>query len=83
MNETTPTRIYRCEDCGCRVAIHILNGPTEPMPHHYLVCSTLPCESPRLAAGGGEPFVGCCPICGETGISEIRKGVVKAHHRGE
>jgi hypothetical protein len=54
-----PMRIYHCEDCGCRIAAQIINGPTEPMPHYY------------LAAGGGEAFIGCCPICGGTGIEDL------------
>jgi len=54
-----PLKIYHCEDCGCRVAAKILNGPSEPMPHHY------------LAAGGGQPFLGCCPICGGTMFHDL------------
>jgi len=54
-----PLKIYRCDDCGCRIAAQILSVPTEPMPHYY------------LAAGGGDAFIGNCPICGGTGIHEL------------
>lgn len=53
----SPLETYDCDDCGGQFAAKILRGPTEPMPHHY------------LAAGGGNPFVGACLMCGGTMIS--------------
>ncbi len=62
-----PLSIYHCDDCGGRIAAQIINGPTEPMPHHY------------LAAGGGKrPFLGCCPICGGTMFHEITPGAASS-----
>lgn len=53
----SPLETYDCDDCGGQFVAKILRGPTEPMPHYY------------LAAGGGNPFVGSCLMCGGTMIS--------------
>jgi hypothetical protein len=54
----SPLAIYDCEDCGARFAAKILSGPKQA-DHAY------------LAAGGGKPFVACCPVCGGTMIADI------------
>ncbi len=54
---------YNCEDCGGQFEVKVLRGPTEPMPHHY------------LSAGGGEVFVGHCPLCGGTMIGLVKNEV--------